>query len=161
MKRNMAASFVLLSMFAFITIGKTGPTTPPVRESPTAERLLQVDKDFAKASEAKGAAEAFALFLAEDAMQLPGGAHPLFGRKAIVENMGSGYLLKWEPKKAEVAKSGELGWTWGTYELHTKDADGKPTVRYGKYVNVWRKQKDGRWKVIVDLGNPSPPPNQP
>jgi len=93
-----------------------------VRESPTAERLLQVDKDFAKASEAKGAAEAFALFLAADAMQLPGGAHPLFGRKAIVE---------------------------------------KPTVRYGKYVNVWRKQKDGKWKVIVDLGNPSPPPNQP
>jgi ketosteroid isomerase-like protein len=59
-----------------------------------------------------------------------------------------------------VAKSGELGWTWGTYELHTKDADGKPVIRYGKYVNVWRKQKNGEWKVIVDLGNPSPPPGQ-
>jgi ketosteroid isomerase-like protein len=131
-----------------------------VKEDAAAERLLQVDKEFAQASEAKGAQEAFALFLAEDAMQLPGGAQPVFGRKAIVESMGSGYVLKWEPKKAEVAKSGELGWTWGTFELHMKDGEGKPVVRYGKYVNVWRKQKDGKWKVIVDLGNPSPPPGQ-
>ncbi len=69
--------------------------------------------------------------------------------------------LSWEPKKAEVAKSGELGWTWGTFELHTKDAEGKPVVRYGKYVNIWRKQKDGAWKVILDMGNASPAPTAP
>ena len=161
MKRKMLARLVLLSMTTFPAVVRPASATTPVKETPAADRLLQADKDFAKASEAKGAAEAFALFLAEDAMQLPGGAHPLFGRKAIVENLGSGYVLKWDPKKAEVAKSGELGWTWGTFELHTKEADGKPVVRYGKYVNVWRKQKDGKWKVIVDLGNPSPPPNQP
>jgi ketosteroid isomerase-like protein len=120
--------------------------------------LLQTDIEFAKASVGKGAAEAFAIYLADDAMQLPAGGNPISGKKAILEGIGSGYILNWEPKKAEVAQSGDLGWTWGTYELRTKDTDGKPVVHYGKYVNVWRKQQDGTWKVIVDMGNASPAP---
>jgi ketosteroid isomerase-like protein len=123
--------------------------------------LLRTDVEFAKASEAKGAAEAFSLFLAEDAIQLPADENPIFGREAIVKAMGSGYILKWEPRRAEVSNSGDLGWTWGTYELHVKDAQGKALVRFGKYINVWRKDKDGNWRVIADMGNTSPPPNAP
>jgi ketosteroid isomerase-like protein len=122
------------------------------------DALLKTDTEFAKASIAKGAAEAFSMYLADDAMQLPAGGNPVFGKRAILAGMGSGYLLTWEPKKAEAARSGDLGWTWGTYELHTKDSEGKLVVHYGKYVNVWRKQKDGAWRVVVDMGNASPPP---
>jgi ketosteroid isomerase-like protein len=120
--------------------------------------LLQTDNDFARASVQKSAIEAFALYLANDAIQLPAGANPVLGKKAILEQMGSGYGLRWEPKNGEVAKSADLGWTWGTYELHSKDTEGKTVVRHGKYVNVWRKQNDGAWKVIVDMGNASPSP---
>src|SRR6516225_5194039 len=75
------------------------------------DALLRTDTEFAKASIAKGAAEAFSMYLADDAMQLPAGGNPVFGKRAILAGMGSGYLLTWEPKKAEAARSGDLGWT--------------------------------------------------
>ena len=31
-------------------------------------------------------------------------------------------------------------------------------VRHGKYVTIWKKQADGSWKFVVDIGNPSSPP---
>jgi hypothetical protein len=71
---------------------------------------------------------------------------------------GPASLLTWEPQRAEVARSGELGWTWGTYEVRPEgDLEAEP-LAYGKYVNVWRTQPDRTWKVIVDTGNSSPAP---
>jgi ketosteroid isomerase-like protein len=159
MRKSISICFVLLITFC-VSVPVLGNDLLNQEVPDAAKSLLDTDRDFAKTSESKGAAEAFSMYLAEDAMQLPGGSQPIYGRKAIVQALGSGYVLKWDPKKAEVAKSGELGWTWGTFEVHSTDPQGKPVVQYGKYVNVWRKQKDGSWKVIVDLGNPSPPPGR-
>ena len=33
--------------------------------------------------------------------------------------------------------------------------DGKPTIEHGKYTSIWKKQKDGRRKVVLDMGNSS------
>ena len=159
MKKILSVLFTLL-VFASVAISDMAAQTL-TRNSKEDDALLKTDIEFAKASVATSAAEAFALYLADDAMQMPAGGNPVVGKKAVLAGMGSGYVLSWEPKRAEVAKSGELGWTWGTYELHSKDGEGKPVVRYGKYVNVWRKQKDGIWKVILDMGNASPAPAAP
>jgi len=49
-----------------------------------------------------------------------------------------------------VAKSGELGYLYGTYELSMQE----PVVHdTGKMVEVWKKQADGKWKCIVDTFN--------
>ena len=159
MKKVLLPLFTLV-VFACVAFSHLA-AQPLARNSKEDDALLKTDIEFAKASVATSAAEAFAIYLADDAVQMPAGDNPVIGKKAILAGMGSGYVLSWEPKRAEVAKSGELGWTWGTYELHTKDAEGKPIVRYGKYVNVWRKQKDGAWKVILDMGNASPAPTTP
>ena len=157
MKKGLS---ILLALFAFTSASPVLAQKPGGNNSKP-EALLKTDIEFARASVEKGAAAAFALYLADDAMQMPAGANPIFGKKDILAGMGSGYVLTWEPKKAEVAKSGDLGWTWGTYELRTNDGEGKPIVRYGKYVNVWRRQKDGKWRVILDMGNASPAPAAP
>jgi ketosteroid isomerase-like protein len=39
-----------------------------------------------------------------------------------------------------------------------KDKDGKLVTDYGKYATLWKKQKDGSWKVVMDMGNSSPAP---
>src|SRR2546422_2468203 len=156
MNKILSVLFTLL-VFTCVAVSQVA-AQPLARNSKEDDALLKTDIEFAKASVATSAAEAFAIYLADDAVQMPAGDNPVIGKKAILAGMGSGYVLSWEPKKAEVARSGELGWTWGTYELHTKDAEGKPVVRYGKYVNVWRKQKDGAWRVILDMGNASPTP---
>lgn len=124
--------------------------------------LLATDVEFSKRSVEVGAAEAFHFFLAEDAIQLPAQSNPIVGRDSIYERMkseGGNYVLRWEPKTAEVAQSGELGYTWGTYTLSFNDSTGMKTV-YGKYVNVWRKQPGGLWKAIIDIGNQSPVPEK-
>ncbi|MBU1096967.1 MAG: nuclear transport factor 2 family protein [Bacteroidetes bacterium] len=122
------------------------------------ELLLKYDIEFAKTSLLKGAAVAFNTYMSDDAMQMPQGGEPIKGRENIFKSMKQGdqnYTLEWEPQYAEVSSSGDMGWTWGNYKTTYRD-EGQPTYGYGKYVNVWKKQENGDWKVIVDIGNKSP-----
>jgi ketosteroid isomerase-like protein len=124
-------------------------------------QLLETDRDFAAASLEHGAAEAFRMYLHENATLFSAGARPTAGRESIYQRMKSSdgkYELAWTPRTGEVARSGDMGWTWGVYTVTAKNADGEEEKSYGKYVNVWRKDAAGDWKVIVDIGNESPPP---
>lgn len=122
------------------------------------EILLKTDIEFAKTSLLKGAAEAFNTYLSDSAIQMPHGSEPIIGRENIYSSMKSGdenYTMEWEPQHAEVSAGGDMGWTWGNYKM-TRQVEGETKYSYGKYVNVWKKQNDGAWKVIVDIGNKSP-----
>ena len=120
--------------------------------------LLERDLAFGNAVAEFGLAEAYSLFLADDAVQLPDGDWPLRGRKIIYEQIkeatgDSDFLLSWKPEVAEVSVSGDLGYTWGTYWLELLDEDDNPLLIEGNYVNVWRKSSDDVWEVIVDISN--------
>jgi ketosteroid isomerase-like protein len=69
-----------------------------------------------------------------------------------------GTSLTWKPVKAEMAASGDLGYTFGNYIYSARNKEGKLVTSYGKYTSIWKKQKDGQWKVVVDMGNSSPEP---
>ena len=135
-------------------------TAPGNSNHDTARReLLATDAAFSKESEAKGAAEAFYNYMAPGATALPAGQQPVRGREAIRDNLsGARGLLKWRPMEAEVAASGDLGYTWGTYEYHSEDSNKNPNTGHGKYVTIWKKQPDGSWKAILDCGNQNPSP---
>lgn len=122
--------------------------------------LLKTDVEFSQASERVGAPQAFYAYLTEDAMQLPHGGETVYGRDNIRQKMSEGIEveLTWQPQKAEVARSGELGWTWGIYLARWQDDGGIARESHGKYLNIWEKQKDGTWRVAVDMGNQSPAP---
>jgi ketosteroid isomerase-like protein len=118
--------------------------------------LIQADKDFAKAAAARGA-EGFLSFFADDAAILPKNGAPITGKDALAKAFHEtwaqpGYSLQWTPLKAEMANGNDIGYTFGTYE-RKRTVDGKPLVETGKYVTIWRRQRDGKWKVIVDMGN--------
>jgi ketosteroid isomerase-like protein len=120
--------------------------------------LLETDRRFANTSEQLGPAAAFDQFMADDAMMMPSGTLPLYGRESIKALMSrADFELTWEPQDGEVSASGDMGWTWGTSLVSWTDDSGETQVRYGKYLNVWRKI-DGQWKVAVDIGNESPAP---
>lgn len=57
--------------------------------------------------------------------------------------------LSWQPVRVEVAASGELGYTRGTYTLSFTGPDGKPVRDEGKYCEVW-KRVGGQWKCLID-----------
>ena len=74
-----------------------------------------------------------------------------------------GSRLTWYPVLADLAQSGELGYTTGPWTFLQND---RPQAA-GEYVTVWRKQPDGQWKFVVDMGiervgsAPAPAPNVP
>jgi ketosteroid isomerase-like protein len=127
------------------------------------ESLLETDRAFAAASAAMGPAEAFNQYLHDEALMLPAGGNPVKGRASIYDVMKDapyGYVLAWTPEDGEAARSGDLGYTWGKYISSVPDSEGVAQKRYGKYVNVWKKDPSGKWKVLVDTGNQSPPPDE-
>ena len=61
-----------------------------------------------------------------------------------------------KPSKAEIAESGDLGYTLGKYEYTEKTTDGEETKSNGYYVSIWKKNKDGSWKYVFDSGITAP-----
>jgi ketosteroid isomerase-like protein len=66
-------------------------------------------------------------------------------------------LLTWWPTYADVSRAGDLGWTTGPFEFREKPTDEKPADT-GHFFTVWRKQPDGAWKWVLDLGIRHPAP---
>jgi hypothetical protein len=64
-----------------------------------------------------------------------------------------GFAVGWQPTTVEVSTAGDLGYTVGTYESTLQDEHGNPVTDRGKYVTVWKKQPDGKWKVVADIFN--------
>ncbi len=116
--------------------------------------LVEAERAFAKSVATNGIGQGFLEFLADDAILFRPG--PVSGRKWVEENPSSDGVLTWEPAYAEIARSGDLGYTTGPWTLQ-KDRQGSPSA-FGEYVTVLRKQADGQWKVLIDLGINHPPP---
>ena len=66
-------------------------------------------------------------------------------------------LLEWWPTYADVSRAGDMGWTTGPFELREKPTDEKPAGT-GHFFTIWRKQSDGAWKWVLDLGIGHPAP---
>jgi ketosteroid isomerase-like protein len=147
----MKAALIVLP----ILIGMTCPTAVCAGDQARPEAaLLQADRDFARLSEKSDPKHAFAAYLAHNVIMLPRSGNPVEGYENAIASFGqkSDFTLHWQPQLAEVAVSGEMGWTWGNYQVIV---DGKQ-VSKGKYVNIWTRQADGRWKVRMDMGNQEP-----
>ncbi len=90
-------------------------------------------------------------------VKLSEGKPPIIGIQNFAASFDPVHDIKsiaWTPLFAEVAESGELGYTWGTWKLNLPD-----TIQYGKYFTVWKKNRQGEWKVVLDGGNSSPNPD--
>ncbi len=140
---------VLISVSAFGT--KQKPLTGP-------ELLIQLESDFA-ADVAQHGHEAFITHFSDDGVEVVDGGG--FDNKDAIRKQPpwpEGTTLTWAPIKAEMSASGDLGYTYGNYVFTSKNKEGKIVTSYGKYTSIWKKQKDGQWKVVVDMGNTSPEP---
>ncbi len=134
----------------------TAVETPELAEDDPRASVLAVDRAFAARAEQVGAAEAFREFMDPvDGRLIPRVGPVAVGGDAIYAMMGGqapqeGRLL-WTPEEAFVAESGELAATWGTARLVPIDPEA--VERQGRYVTVWRRGEDGRWRGLLDLGN--------
>ena len=89
-------------------------------------------------------------------MSLANGQAPVRGQAAIAKQANwspKDYQLLWTPTDGVMSPAGDMGYTWGHYEGHSRDADGNSKVTTGRYLTIWRKEKDGSWKVLLDASN--------
>jgi ketosteroid isomerase-like protein len=155
-------AWVLVTTFF---LGACAPAPPP---APAADTRAQ---DEAAIREAEGAASAAAgasdveklgAFYTDDTTLMPPNAAIISGRdqaKKFFTAMMTpdDFSLNWKPAKIEIARSGDIAYSIGTYHLMFTAADGNMIMDDGKYASVWKKQADGSWKMAVDIFNSSTP----
>jgi ketosteroid isomerase-like protein len=153
-KARFLSLLAVTLVLAIVALSNLRSAASPPEDS--AETLKQLEAEFMKAAAEKGS-QGYMSYYADDAVELPNGAPILPGKENIAKTMGfldnKDNHLTWTPVGADISASGDLGYTYGNYEFRARDKDGKPTVDHGKYTSIWKKQKDGKWKVVLDMGN--------
>ena len=119
--------------------------------------LRKADETWSKIAGTKDV-DAFLTMVDENGSMLSPNAPILAGKEAVGQSATAvmsnpGFSLSWKSSTVEVSKAGDLGYTIGTYELKLQDPQGNPITDRGKYMTVWKKQRDGTWKVVADMFN--------
>ena len=117
------------------------------------QEMVKTEQAFSKMAQEKTIREAFMTFIADDGLLFRPGA--VNGKKWMLEHpvppSDKKPLLAWQPAFAGMARAGDLGFTTGPWEFK-EDINDKTPAGYGHFVTLWKKQADGSWKFVVDLG---------
>ena len=113
-------------------------------------QVYAAESSFA-ATMAKRDLEGFAAFISQEAVFF-GDTAALRGKAAVVDAWwkfftGPHAPFSWKPDVIEVLSSGTLALSSGPVQ----DPDGK---LIGTFNSIWRRDADGRWRVIFDKGGP-------
>ena len=148
---------ITLSLLSLTACQRQATTTLADTRSADEAALKNLDAEWSKAAGAKDI-DKTASYYSDDALVLPPNMPTINGKqgaRAMWQGMFSvpGFGGGWKASKVEVARSGDLAYVTGTYELSETDAKGKSMTDKGKYLEVWKKQSDGTWKCVVDMFN--------
>lgn len=115
--------------------------------------MIAAEISFSDMSKQTGTRAALMQFIDSNGVLLRPNSFPLVGADAIdyiSQSDDTAYTMIWQPKGGNIAASGELGYTFGVYSILPKNND---PAMHGTYVNIWKKQPDGKWKLVLDSGN--------
>lgn len=123
--------------------------------------VMKADREFDLATSRRGA-DGWASYFAPDGKMILSDTRIVEGQKAVGDLMRPLFAdpansLRWQPEFADVAKSGDLGYTVGSSKRIGKAQDGALVESQGRYVTIWKKQRDGSWKVALDIGSSTAP----
>ena len=157
---------VSLFLLAFTTACTQAP--PPDTHAADVQSLKDTEAAWVKVIAAKDF-EKFMSYYADDASVLVPTAPEINGKDAIRAAFkpmfdDPNFAHACQASRVEVAKSGDLGYTQGTYTMTTTDPKTKkPVTDKGKYAEVYKKQADGTWKAMADMDSsdiPLPAPGK-
>jgi len=113
------------------------------------EKVVETEKTFARFSDEKGMKAAFIEFLADDGIMFA--PNVVNGKDYFRARPESPATLSWYPVFADVSSNGLLGYTTGRGEFRPKGKT-DTTVYYSDFATVWRRQADGNYKAILEIG---------
>jgi uncharacterized protein (TIGR02246 family) len=148
---------IKLMMIVLILAAAAGAQGKDTKSSSAEKAIRDLDTAWSQAAQSKDL-EKMVSYYADDASALPFNA-PIATGKDLIRQLWSalmakpGFSLTFAPTRITVAKSNDLAYEAGTFELKMNDAQNNPTTTNGKYVVCWKKQPKGDWKVEYDIFN--------
>ncbi len=104
---------------------------------------------------------------ADDAVLMTPGAPSVTGKDPIKKALKDlisdpAFTLKFTAAKVEAARSGDVGYTQGSYTMTVTDPNTKqPITDHGSYITTYRKEPNGTWKAVADIATSEVPPPAP
>jgi len=140
--------------------------TPPAPTVDVAAEEAKVRE--AEATQMKGWAakdiDKVLAYYADDATLMTPGVPAMKGKDAmrpVLKTLLADPNLKLEfgAQRVEIAKSGDVAFSQGTYTMVVTDPKTKkPITDKGSYVTGYKKQADGSWKAVSDINESEVPP---
>lgn len=146
--RIIITALVLVCVFPAHTALTQAPPIPSALE-----KMAETERAFARRAQEVTVREAFIEFFADESIAFEPDPKP--ARDTLRANdrpQPEGFQLLWEPRYGDIARSGDLGYLTGPSETILP---GRP-VRHGNYFSVWKRQPDGHYRVILDVGGATP-----
>lgn len=117
--------------------------------------IRQTEQAFAEMAQKEGIPKAFLTYAAEDAVllrdnQLIKGKQALKAFYSQQTTPSEQVNLTWKPDFVDVSESGDLGYTYGTYQYTVTDSIGNTRTSAGIFHTVWKRQTDGTWRFVWD-----------
>lgn len=143
-KQPMRTAFAAAALGALVCASAAAQTNAELKQ-----QVRQAEAAFAKTMADRDHA-AFVAFLSDEAVFV--GRTALRGKGAVAAAWkpfyeGPAAPFSWEPETVEVLDSGQLGLSSGP----VRDPSGE---RIGTFNSIWRREKDGAWKIVFDKGCP-------
>lgn len=114
------------------------------------QAMVDAERAFVQMAKEQNKKEAFLFFLSDDVITSGPDGHRK-GKEHIQNQQVKNDWLFWEVAYCDIAASGDFGYNSGPWEYRSDKADEKP-VAFGEFNSVWKKQPDGSWKNVLDVG---------
>jgi ketosteroid isomerase-like protein len=115
------------------------------------QSLVAAERSFAQTSVDKSIRTAFLEYFSPYTIAFDKG-QPVAGRKEWERRPENNNYLFWWPVYADIAASGDFGFTTGP-AVYGPDRTKKEASGGLYYSSVWKKDANGQWKVLADLGS--------
>ena len=137
----------------FLLIGSAGQpfAQTTAAQAKAKEEILAAEAAFCKFAKERGVEAAFLEFAADDAVicrttKVYKGKD---GIRKFYDHKDKNDQLTWKPDFVGVSEAADMGYTYGEYDFSGLRA-GTTLTDHGVFHTVWKKQKDGSWKFVLD-----------
>jgi ketosteroid isomerase-like protein len=116
------------------------------------QNMVETERAFVRAAKERNIRDAFLTYLSEDAV-ISGPTGPVKGLAGFKNRPADTVSwLFWEVAYCDIAAAGDLGYDSGPYEFRSSKHDDYKALAWGQFNSVWKKQNDGTWKNVADIG---------
>ena len=146
--------FVLVAIILFASLA----TAQNAKLPPALAEMVETEREFARFSVQHGQPEAWIEYFSDDGVIFQPAPVNVkqFMQQFLPTPNPAPNSIDWVPMRGDVSASGNMGYNIGPWKItdHTK----KETDAWGYFFSVWKKQPDGKWRVVVDFGIRVPEP---